>query len=163
MRCSYSPQHDRGGGRHVRSLSKKSAKLSAQQWALPKTQKNPRIHKNKISTSPPPPKKKNLIPPPLKRGILWAWRFSCRKNAIFQAPIKLVQPFPAPEVRAKKYMDTGIFLKTLFPQLLTSAGQDGAVGWIFYILQEGVPKRKSQKMLTLLFQSSPPPTTGNWC
>ena len=25
--------------------------------------------------------------------------FSCRKNAFFQAPIKLAQPFPAPELR----------------------------------------------------------------
>ena len=36
--------------------------------------------------------------------------FSCRKNTFFQAPIKLAQPFPAPELRAKKFTDTRIFL-----------------------------------------------------
>ena len=36
--------------------------------------------------------------------------FSCRKNAFFQAPIKLAQPFPAPELRAKNLTDTTIFL-----------------------------------------------------
>ena len=37
---------------------------------------------------------------------------SCRKNAFFQAPIKLAQPlnFPAPELRAKIFTDTRIFL-----------------------------------------------------
>ena len=37
-----------------------------------------------------------------KGGILWAWGFSSRKNEkICQAPIKLAQPFPAPELRAE--------------------------------------------------------------
>ena len=36
--------------------------------------------------------------------------FSCRKNAFFQAPIKLAQPFPAPELRTKHFTDTRIFL-----------------------------------------------------
>ena len=35
--------------------------------------------------------------------------FSCRKNAFFQAPIKLTQPFPAPELRAKMFTDTRNF------------------------------------------------------
>ena len=36
--------------------------------------------------------------------------YSCRKIASFQAPIKLAQPFPAPELRAKDVMDTRISL-----------------------------------------------------
>ena len=38
--------------------------------------------------------------------------FSCRKNAnaFFQAPIKLAQPFPAPELRTKNFTDTRISL-----------------------------------------------------
>ena len=39
--------------------------------------------------------------------------FSCRKNAFFQAPIKLAQPFPAPELRTKIFTDTRIFPKSL--------------------------------------------------
>ena len=42
-------------------------------------------------------------------------RFSCRKNAFFQAPIKLAQPSPAPELQAKKFTDTKrIFLTYRF-------------------------------------------------
>ena len=41
----------------------------------------------------PPPKKPKY---PLKRGILWAWTSSCRKNAIFEAPVRLAPPFLAP-------------------------------------------------------------------
>ena len=41
-------------------------------------QKNPRAHKNKIGTPPKP----ETTPSPPKRGILWTWRFSCRKNAL---------------------------------------------------------------------------------
>ena len=44
------------------------------------------------SALPPPPPPKNpknpKYPPPLKRGILWTWRFSSRTDAFFQAPIK---------------------------------------------------------------------------
>ena len=75
------------------------------------SQKNPRAHKNKIGSPPPPKKKTPKHPPPPKRGILWAWVFSCRKNAFFQAPIKLAQPLPAPEYWAKFFTDTRIFLK----------------------------------------------------
>ena len=64
----------------------------------------------KMKSALPPPPKKPKIPPPPKRGILWTWRFSCRKNAFFQAPIKLAQPFPAPELRAENFTDTRIFL-----------------------------------------------------
>ena len=64
------------------------------------------------SALPPQPKKKPKIPPPPppqnaefdgKNG------FSCRKNAFFQASIKLAQPFPAPELRTKNFTDTRIF------------------------------------------------------
>ena len=39
--------------------------------------------------------------------------FSCRKNAFFRVPIKLAQPFPAPELRDKNFTETRIFLKEL--------------------------------------------------
>ena len=42
--------------------------------------RHPRAHKNKIGTPPHP---KNPKYPPLKGGLFWAWRFSCRKNADF--------------------------------------------------------------------------------
>ena len=51
--------------------------------------------KNKIGT------------PPLKGGILWTWVF-LQKQRIFQAPIKLAQPFPAPELLTKNFTDTRI-------------------------------------------------------
>ena len=65
--------------------------------------KNPRAHKNKIGT---PPK----YPPPLKEGILWTWVFFLQKERIFQVSIKLAQPFPAPRIADKNFMDTRIFL-----------------------------------------------------
>ena len=65
-----------------------------------KVQKNPRAHKIKNRHCPPP---QTTTLPPLKRGILWTWVFSCRKNAFFQAPIKLAQPFPAPELRTNNF------------------------------------------------------------
>ena len=68
-------------------------------------QKNPRAHKNKIGTPPPP----QNPPPPLKEEF-YGHGFSCRKNAFFQAPIKLAQPFPAPELRTKNFTDTRIFV-----------------------------------------------------
>ena len=71
-------------------------------------QKNPRDHENKTGT--PPPK----YPPPLKTGILWAWVFPA-KNAFCQAPIKLAQPLPAPELLAKYFTDMRIFLKLQLP------------------------------------------------
>ena len=66
-------------------------------------QKNPHAHKNKIRTSTPPFPKKTR-PPPLKGGIIWAWGFSCRKNAKMPGAhkiIKLAQPFPVPELRVE--------------------------------------------------------------
>ena len=65
-------------------------------------QKNPHAHKNKIGTSTPPFQK--IHDPPLKRGISWTRGFSSRKKKTkkCQAPIKLAQPFSAPELRAEK-------------------------------------------------------------
>ena len=59
---------------------------------------------------PPPPNPKPPPPPP-KRGILWAWVFPAERPHFFQAPRKLAQPCPAPELRAKKFTDTWIFLR----------------------------------------------------
>ena len=69
---------------------------------------NPHAHKSKIALPPPPPKPQNTPPP-------WTWRFSCRKNAFFQASIKLAQPFPDPELRTK-FTDTRIFLIRTTPK-----------------------------------------------
>ena len=73
-------------------------------------QKNPRAHKNKIGTPPPPKKKKPNTPPPQTEEFYGHGFFFCRKNAFFQAPIKLAQPFPAPELRTNNFTDTRIFL-----------------------------------------------------
>ena len=68
-------------------------------------QKNPRAHKNKIGTPPPP----NPKSPPLKWGILWTQVF-LQKERIFQAPIKLAQPFfPGPELRTRILRTRGFF------------------------------------------------------
>ena len=75
-----------------------------------KFQKNPRAHKNKIGT-PPPPEKPQIPPPPLKRGILWTWRFSCRKNAIFPGAHKIGAAISGPRIADKNFTDTKIFLK----------------------------------------------------
>ena len=57
-------------------------------------------HKNKIGTYPPPQNPK--YPPPKTRNSM-DMGFSCRKNAFFQAPIKLTHPFPAPDCGLKFY------------------------------------------------------------
>ena len=75
-------------------------------FSLPNVcQKNPCAHKNKIGTSHPP---KPQIPPPKTRNFMDIV-FSCRKNAFFQAPIKLAQPFPAPELRTRIFRTRGFF------------------------------------------------------
>ena len=70
--------------------------------------------KIKLAPTFPGPPKKPKSPPPLKQWILWAWRFPWRKNQKSQAPIKLVQPFPALEswvknVRARGFLSINIF------------------------------------------------------
>ena len=93
--------------------------------------RNPRAHKNKIGTAPPPPHKKPKIPPPKKRNFM-DMGFSCRKNAFFQAPIKLAQPFPAPELRTNILRTRGFFWVLLFsstyvPQITVTVLK---FGWI---------------------------------
>ena len=68
--------------------------------------KKPRAHKNKIGT---PQKKPNTLPPPPKRSNFMDMAFSCRKNAFFQAPIKLAQPFLAPGLRTRILRTRGFF------------------------------------------------------
>ena len=70
-------------------------------------QKNPRAHKNKIGTPPPP--KDPKYPPPKTRNFMEKMGFSCRKNAFFQASIKLTHPFPAPELRTRILRTRGFF------------------------------------------------------
>ena len=62
----------------------------------------------KIKSALPPPKKKKQNTPPPKTRNLMDMAFSCRKNAFFQAPIKLAQPFPA-----RIFSDTKGFPKPL--------------------------------------------------
>ena len=70
-------------------------------------QKNPRAHKNKIGT-PPPPKPKNT--PPKKRGILWTWRFSCRKNTEILGAHQIGTAISGPRIADTNFTDTRIFL-----------------------------------------------------
>ena len=76
-----------------------------------KIQKNPRAHKNKIGT--PPPLQTQNTPPPLKRGILWTWRFSCRKNAEIRGAHKIGTAISGPRIADKTFTDTRIFLKNI--------------------------------------------------
>ena len=62
---------------------------------------NPRAHKNKIGTFPPHPK--NLKYPHQKRGILWTWRFSCRKSAIFPGAQKNGAAISGPRIAGKHF------------------------------------------------------------
>ena len=78
-------------------------------WQSWFSRKKPHAHKNRIGTSTPPFQKKKNTTPPLKRGILWAKGFPAERTKKCQAPIKLAQPFPAPELRAE-IMDMRIFL-----------------------------------------------------
>ena len=55
----------------------------------------------KLKLALPPPRSKKSQNPPLKGGILWAWGFPAERTKKSQAPIKLAQPFPAPELRAE--------------------------------------------------------------
>ena len=70
-------------------------------------QKNPRTHKNKIGTPPPP----NPNTPPPKTRNFMDMAFPAEQTHFFQASIKLVQPFPAPELRTRILRTRGFFLK----------------------------------------------------
>ena len=76
-------------------------------------QKNPRVHKNKIGTSPPPPPA-NPKYPPKKRGILWKWRFSCRKNAEIEGAHKIGAAISGPRIAEKNFTDTRLFFSSDF-------------------------------------------------
>ena len=64
-------------------------------------QKHPRAHKNKIGT--PPPQTQN---PPLKQGILWTWRFSCRKKMEILGVHKIGAAISGPRIADKNFTDT---------------------------------------------------------
>ena len=92
-------------------------------WALCPPPPGPTHIKIRLALCPPPPacRPKYLH---LQRGILWAWRFSHRKNQKSQVPIKSAQSFPALESRVAKITDIGLFLSfrrvfALFRQLLS--------------------------------------------
>ena len=51
-----------------------------------------------------------MNPPQLKRGNLWAWGLPAERTENSQAPIQLVRPFPAPELRVEKLQDGWAFL-----------------------------------------------------
>ena len=81
-------------------------------------QKNPHAHKNKIGASTPA--SKNPRPLPLKQGTIWTWGFPAEEPKKCQAPKKLVQPLPAPELRGEKNKDMRLCLTialTLFKSL----------------------------------------------
>ena len=102
------------------SQPRRSIPVAKHTW---RSQKNPRAHKKRIGTSPP--KKKTQIPaPPPKRGILWAWRFSCRKKAVFsRRPSNWRSHFRPPELRAKHFKDTRIFMKKVVSDTLGFGNQ----------------------------------------
>ena len=72
-------------------------------------QKNPHAHRKKIGTPPPP----NPKYPPLKRGILWTWRFSCRKNAEILGAHQIGAAISGPRIADKNFTDTRIFPEDL--------------------------------------------------
>ena len=76
-----------------------------------------------------------------------------QKERILQAPIKLAQPFPAPESRTKNFMDTRIFLKLLTSQVwnnhaweLPKKGGMGRSGKVV----EGMPLQPNSLLFFLL-------------
>ena len=58
------------------------------------------------SALPPPPQTQNTPPPPLNRGILWTWRFSCRKNAEILGAHRIGAAISGPRVVDKNFTDT---------------------------------------------------------
>ena len=70
--------------------------------------------------------------------------FSCRKNAFFQASIKLTQPFPAPELRTENFTDTRIFLTlNIFSPL--KGGPGTLLSWL---VTETVPVSGSSSVIS---------------
>ena len=66
-----------------------------------------KIRAIKMKSALPPPKNPKY-PLPKTRNFM-DMGFSCRKNAFFQASIKLTHPFPAPELRTKTLRTRGFF------------------------------------------------------
>ena len=62
----------------------------------------------KIKSALPPPFQTQNTPPPKTRNFM-DMGFSCRKNAFFQASIKLTHPFLAPELRTRILWTRGCF------------------------------------------------------
>ena len=73
-------------------------------------QKNPRAHENKVGTSPA--QKTQNTPPQKKRGILWTWRISCRKDAFFPGAHKIGAALSGPRIAGKNLTDTRLFQAT---------------------------------------------------
>ena len=107
--------HRFAGDDHPLSCSNRAAgpsksRVSGSHWVYAppfgnlQYQKNPRAHKNRIGTPPPP---KPQIPPPLETRNFMGPEARTQK---FQVPVKLAQPFPAPEWRTKLFADTRLFL-----------------------------------------------------
>ena len=60
------------------------------------------------SALPPPPQTQS--PPPPKRGILWTWRFCCRKSAEILGVHKIGAAISGPRIADTNFTDTRIFL-----------------------------------------------------
>ena len=71
-------------------------------------QKNPRAHKNQIGT-PLPPQTQHITPP--KRGILWTWKCSCRKNAEILGAHKIGAAISGPRIADTNFLRTRGFFK----------------------------------------------------
>ena len=64
----------------------------------------------KIRSALPPLSPKPKIPPPLKRGLLWTWRFSCRKKTEILGAHKIGAAISGPRIADKNFTDTRNFL-----------------------------------------------------
>ena len=112
-----------GNGRDVPQFGLGHPRTSARRWSSSKNlilenfrflvlslvKKNPRAHRNKIGT-PPTPNLKNPKYPPLKRGILWTWRFSCREKAKIPGAHKIGAPISGPRIAGKTFYGHEMFL-----------------------------------------------------
>ena len=90
-----------------------------------KKKKHPRPRKNKISTSTPTPSP-NPPPPPRKNEEFYGnVDFPAEIIKKSQVPIKLAQPFPAPELQAEKLWTWGL-LWSKVQTVRWEAGKEGA-------------------------------------